>query len=208
MSSARCPSASRFGLVIIDHVIYAVGDLAAAATRIEDGLGLAVTGGGRHEGHGTHNRIVPLGGGYLELLAVADADEAAHSPFGRGLLEHLDRQGEGWLAWVVAVEDVEPVARRLGTPITTLRRAGLSARLTGVAEAMDEPTLPFFVSRDPGVGDPGAGGKAGGITAIEIAGDPARLQRWLDGASLAVHVVDGPPAVRAVRVGDRTIGSV
>src|SRR6188472_1197857 len=122
----------------LDHVIYATADLDAAASRIESELGLATVGGGRHEGHGTHNRIVPLGGGYLELLAVADAQEAEGSPFGQGLLRRLHREGEGWLAWVVAVEDVEAVARRLGTPVTTLRRAGLSARLTGVADAMDD----------------------------------------------------------------------
>jgi hypothetical protein len=55
--------------VRIDHVIYAAADLDEAAARIERELGLAVHGGGRHEGLGTHNRIVPLGGGYLELLA-------------------------------------------------------------------------------------------------------------------------------------------
>jgi hypothetical protein len=144
---------------------------------------------------------VPLGGGYLELLAVADPQEAADSEFGRGLMSRLARDGEGWLAWVVAVDDIGPVARRLGTTITTLRRAGLSARLTGVAQAMREPVLPFFVSRDAGVADPGSAGNAGGITSIELAGDAARLERWLDSTPLPVRVVEGPPAVRAVRIG-------
>jgi hypothetical protein len=192
-------------VVLIDHVIYAVDDLVAASTRIESELGLAIAGGGRHEGHGTHNRIVPLGGGYLELLAIADRQEAASSPFGRGLVEHLARHGEGWLVWVVAVGDVDAVARRLGTPITSLRRAGLSARLTGVAAAMAEPVLPFFVSRDRGVADPGAASDAGGITSVELSGDARQLERWLDGASLPVEVVDGPPAVRAVSVGGRRL---
>jgi Glyoxalase-like domain len=191
--------------VRIDHVIYAAADLDAATARFEDELGLAAAGGGRHEGHGTHNRIVPLGGGYLEVLAVADPQEAATSAFGSGLLKHLARGGEGWLAWVVAVQDVDLVARRLGTTITTLRREGLSARLTGVAQAMQEPLLPFFVSRDPGVVDPGAEGDAGGITSIELAGDAARLERWLDGARLPVEVVQGPPAVRSVGIGSRTV---
>ncbi|HEY6653120.1 MAG TPA: VOC family protein, partial [Solirubrobacterales bacterium] len=60
----------------IDHVIYATADLDGAAARVESELGLSVVPGGRHEGHGTHNRIVPLGGGYLELMAVADPHEA------------------------------------------------------------------------------------------------------------------------------------
>jgi hypothetical protein len=189
--------------VRIDHVIYAAVDLDAAAARLESELGLMADAGGRHEGHGTHNRIVPLGGGYLELLGVTDPEEAERSDFGRGVLAHLARGGDGLLGSVVAVDGVEPVARRLATTITTIRRAGLSARLTGVAEAMQEPFLPFFISRDPGVPDPGIGGDAGGITWIELAGDAARLERWLDFTPLPVRVVDGPPAVRAVGIGER-----
>jgi hypothetical protein len=189
--------------VRIDHVIYAATDLDATAARIGRELGVTANAGGRHEGHGTHNRIVPLGGGYLELLGVADPEEAANSDFGRGPLTRLARDGEGWLAWVVAVEDVGAVARRLGTTITTISRKGLSARLTGVAEAMQEPLLPIFMSRDAGVPDPGVGGDAGGITWIELAGDAARLAHWLGATSLPVRVVEGPPAVRAVGIGDR-----
>jgi hypothetical protein len=59
------------------------------------------------------------------------------------------------------------------------------------------------MSRDPGIPDPGVGGDAGGITWIELAGDAARLERWLDGTPLPVRVVDGPAAVRAVGIGDR-----
>jgi glyoxalase-like protein len=188
--------------VRIDHVIYAAADLDEAAARIERELGLAVHGGGRHEGLGTHNRIVPLGGGYLELLSVADRDEAAGSDLGRALLA---RDGDGLCGWAVAVDDVEPVARRLGTPVTTIRRSGLSARLTGVAEAMREPFLPFFISRDHDSPDPGAGSDAGGITWLEIAGDAARLERWLDFAGLPIRTVDGPPAVRAVGIGEREL---
>jgi hypothetical protein len=189
--------------VRIDHVVYAAADLDAAAARVADELGLTALAGGRHEGHGTHNRIVPLGGGYLELLGVADPQEAKESAFGRGLLRRLEVSGDGWLAWVVAGQDVGAVARRLGTTITRLQREGLTARLTGVAEAMQEPFLPFFISRDPGVADPGLGGAAGGITWIELAGDAARLDRWLDGARLPIRILDGPAAIRAVGIGDR-----
>jgi Glyoxalase-like domain len=189
--------------VRIDHVIYAAVDLDAAAARVESELGLLAGAGGRHEGLGTHNRIVPLGGGYLELLAVADPEQAAASDFGRDLVARLAQHGDGLLGWVVAVDDIDSVARRLGTTITTIRRAGLSARLTGLAEAMREPFLPFFISRDPGIPDPGIEGDAGGITWIEVAGDAARLEQWLDISLLPVRVVDGPPAVRAVGIGGR-----
>ncbi|HEY8778025.1 MAG TPA: VOC family protein [Gaiellaceae bacterium] len=67
----------------LDHVLIAVGDLAAAAHEFEVEHGLASIEGGRHPGWGTANRIVPLGKSYLELVAVVDQDEAARSDFGR-----------------------------------------------------------------------------------------------------------------------------
>jgi hypothetical protein len=70
-----------------------------------------------------------------------------------------------------------------------------------LAEAMREPTLPFFISRDPGVPDPGIDGDAGGIRWIEVAGDAARLEHWLDSTAMPVRVVDGQPSVRAVGIG-------
>jgi catechol 2,3-dioxygenase-like lactoylglutathione lyase family enzyme len=190
--------------VRIDHVIYATADLDAAAARVEEVLGLAAVPGGRHDGLGTHNRIVPLGGGYLELLAVADDEEAQRSALGSAVLERIARTGDGLMAWAVAVDDVGPVAERLGIGVSTIARQGLSARLAGVVEAMREPALPFFIARDAGAGDPsGRGGP--GIAWLEVAGDAERLRAWLDGAALPVRVVDGPPGVRAMGVGDREL---
>jgi hypothetical protein len=188
--------------VRIDHVIYATSDLDAASEKVERELGLTVQPGGRHKGGGTHNRIVPLGGGWLELGAVADADEAAGSVFGRALLEHLDKDGDGLMAWVVVVDDVEAVAARLGTEVTTVERPGMRVRVTGIAEAMREPYLPFFLTRDEGV-DPGLGQDAGGISWLEVAGDAKRLGEWLGGEDLPVRVVEGPPGVQAMGVGSR-----
>ena len=147
----------------IDHAIWATQDRDAAAAHFERVHGLAAAGGGRHDGMGTHNRIVPLGGGYLELLAVADAEEAAGSPLGRTVVDTLASVGEGWMGWAVAVTDAEDVASRLGTELSDITRDGFSARLTGVAEALAEPALPFFVERGPGTPDPGEAGDAGGL---------------------------------------------
>jgi hypothetical protein len=189
--------------VRIDHVIYATDDLDATAARLEAELGVPTTAGGRHEGLGTHNRIMPLGGGYLEVLAVADPEEAARSTLGAAIRMRIDQAGNGLAAWAVAVGDVGPFAARLGTSITTIAREGLSARLTGLAESMREPSLPFFIARDAGVADPGAAGDAGGITWIEVAGDAARLEQWLGGKELPVRIVPGSPGVRAIGIGSR-----
>ena len=189
----------------IDHVIYATQDLDAAGGRVESELGLAAIPGGRHEGHGTRNMIVPLGGGYLELMAVADSDEASGSPIGGALQARLADQGDGLFAWAIAVEDVDRVADRLGLPVTTIAREGLTARLVGVAEALPNPVLPFFIERDEGILDPGGEGDTGGITWVEVAGDREALERRLSGVDLPVKVVDGPPGVRAIGIGDREL---
>jgi hypothetical protein len=192
--------------VRIDHVLYGTRDLDSAATMVRRELGLEAVRGGRHEGHGTHNRIVPLGNGYLELIAVADANEAAGSPIGSALTGFLDDHEEGLFAWAVAVNDVRAVADRLGTPLTAVAREGLTARLTGVAEALAGSALPFFIERDRGVRDPGAGGGAG-ITWLELSADATELGRRLDGGELPLRLVDGPPGVRAVGIGDRELRS-
>ena len=44
----------------IDHLVIAVPDLDSAAQELEQGIGLAVTGGGRHADAGTANRIAFL----------------------------------------------------------------------------------------------------------------------------------------------------
>jgi hypothetical protein len=191
--------------VWIDHVIYATADLDAAAARVESELGLGAVAGGRHEGHGTHNRIVPLGGGYLELMAIADPDEAETSPIGGALQARLADRGDGLWAWSIGVEDVDPVAERLRLPVTTVAREGLTARLVGVADALPNPVLPFFIERDAGVVDPGGGGDTGGITWVEVAGDGDALEHRLGGADLPVRVVDGPAGVAALGIGEREL---
>ena len=189
----------------IDHVIYATPDLDEAAAKVESELGLSVVPGGRHEGHGTHNRIVPLGGGYLELMAVADPNEAADSPMGSAVQARLTEQGDGLFAWVIVLDGVEQFADRLGLPVITVAREGLSARVAGLAEALRNPVLPFFLERDEAVADPGEGADAGGITWLEVAGDREALESRLGGTELPVRVVDGPVGVIAMGIGEREL---
>ncbi len=110
---------------------------------------------------------------------------------------------DGLFGWAVAVDDVPAHAQRLGSAVSTIERDGLTARLAGVAEAMAERWLPFFIQRDPGIADPGAGGEAGGIAWLELAGDPGRLEAWLGPeADLPLRYAAGEaPGLRAVGLG-------
>jgi Glyoxalase-like domain len=191
--------------VWIDHVIYVTEDLDTAAARVESELGLTAVQGGRHEGHGTHNRIVPLGGGYLELMAIADPEEAAGSPIGGAVQTRLADRGDGLFAWCIGVEEVDSVAARLGKSVMAIAREGLTARIVGVEEALRNPVLPFFIERDQGVLDPGGDGDAGGISWVEVAGDLSALEQRLGGAELPVRVVDGAVGVVAMGIGEREL---
>jgi hypothetical protein len=188
--------------VRIDHVIYGTADLDVAAARVKAELGLTAIAGGRHDGVGTHNRIVPLGdGSFLELLAVADPQEASGSELG-AVLQAAIARGDGLLGWAVAVDDVRPVAARLGTPLTSVGRQGRTARLTAVAESLAEPCLPFFIERGA---TSRSGREPGAISRIEVAGDASRIEDWLGGTELPVRVVEGRPRVCAVAIGGREL---
>jgi hypothetical protein len=187
--------------VRIDHVIWKAEDLDRGAAHIAAEYRLSDDGGGRHVGIGTHNRVFPLGGGYLEVLAVADPEEAQRSPLGRAIVD----APEGLFGWAVAVDDVDAHAARLSLEVMTIAREDLTARLAGVAEAMADRSLPFFIQRDPGIADPGASGDAGGIARLELAGDADRLDAWLEGAELPLRVVPGPQGLRALALGSGTV---
>jgi len=175
----------------IDHVLYAMHDLEAGATRFEEDLGLESVPGGRHPKWGTANRIVQLGPDYLELVAVADPQVAAQSAFGRMVLD----AGERLLGWSVATDDLDEVAARHGL---TVRRGGrsrpdgvrLTWRYAGVEEAVASGgALPFFIQWEgPGELHPGGDHTAPpGIAWVEVAADAAQLRDWLEGARLPVR---------------------
>jgi hypothetical protein len=99
--------------------------------------------------------------------------------------------------------------RPVDSPATTGsgRATGSSlgrTELTGVAELLAEPCLPFFIERGATQAAPRAADTTG-ICGIEVAGDARRLRHWLGGVELPVRVVEGPPAVRAVGVGEHEL---
>lgn len=188
----------------IDHVIYGTADLDVAAARMEAEFGLIAVGGGPHDGLGTHNRIVPLGDGtFIELLAVADPDEARESDLGAALMRAI-HEGDGLLGWSVAVEDIQPIADRLGLAITEVGRQGGTASLVGVKESLTVPYLPFFIEHDSGR-PATAVARPTPITWIEVAGDATRLDRWLADTTLPVRVRSGTPSLRAVGLEDHEL---
>lgn len=75
----------------IDHIAYAVPDLAKGCKDLEEKLGCQVIIGGRHLNNGTHNALVNLGNEiYLELLAIDQ--------------ENIDIQAPRWMGVDIITE--------------------------------------------------------------------------------------------------------
>lgn len=84
----------------LDHGVLVVPDLDRAEARLA-ALGLPVRGGGRHDGHGTINRLIPLRAGYLEIITVEDERAARSSPIGSDVLRALELRGGGLAGFAV-----------------------------------------------------------------------------------------------------------
>ncbi len=92
----------------IDHLVIACADPDAAATELESALGLAVGGGGRHDGLGTFNRLAWLAdGSYLELIGVDDREAALQQPIGAAAVAVLDANGGGLATYALGDDEIE-----------------------------------------------------------------------------------------------------
>lgn len=93
-------------LIGIDHFIVATTDPDRAAEKLERTVGVHAGAGGRHEAHGTFNRLAWLGDSYIELMGVFDAALAARSWFGSHALSVTRRAESGALGVVLASDDL------------------------------------------------------------------------------------------------------
>jgi len=112
----------------IDHVIFVVRDPADAARELEDALGLRAGGGGRHDAHGTFNRLVWLGDSYIELMGVFDAALAERSWWGGHMLSVLARGTDSFAGLVFATDDLVGDSARLQAQGSTLGEASADER--------------------------------------------------------------------------------
>lgn len=104
----------------IDHVVIAASNPDDVAGRLQGELGLAVGGGGQHQGLGTFNRIFWLAdGSYLEVMGVDDPEAAASWAMGQAAVEVLGAGG-GFAGYALDDRPLEPdvnVLRGYGSDI-------------------------------------------------------------------------------------------
>ena len=183
----------------LDHLSFAAGPDGArqTAARLGQSLGAEFSDGGFHPRFGTRNLTLALTTGrYLEVVEVLDHPAADKAAFGQAVRAR-SADGGGWLGWVVAVDDLDPIERRIGRPAIDGHRhlpdgSLLEWQQLGVKGLQADPQLPFFVHWLSSAGShPSVGGRDVALLRIEIAGDPERVDDWLGGRSADVlHDID------------------
>lgn len=195
----------------IDHVVYAVRNLDAAAARFGEAHGLASTPGGVHPRWGTANRIIALGDArYVELIAVVEPKIAASSALGRAIADRT-AEGDRWFALCLGDDDIDATAERLGLVVEPGSRTlpdgrEVAWRGAGIDDRRRTPDLPFFIAwtgqRDVHPGAHRAVHRSGAtdVAWVEVSGDAERFHAWTGDAPLPVRFVDGADGIVAVGV--------
>ncbi len=198
----------------IDHVVICVGDLDEASARFER-QGFATVDGGRHLGQGTANRLIPLEGNYLELIAVVDPREAKTSGLGNWVTHRSARPGAD--AVCLRLGDFDHQTSRFGLSATEMERATpeghlLRWRLAGLKDMLSTG-LPFFIdwlvpddqhpSAEPLVHPAGDVR----ISSVHLSCEDGRLLDWVQGAPEIV-ASRGPRGVEVVLESDQPIESL
>jgi hypothetical protein len=189
----------------IDHVIYGVHDLDAAAARLNGEHGLGFIRGGRHPG-GTANSVAPLEPPqYLELISVVDpGGETAQM-----VTREMDGE-ERLVGWAIVPDDLDAVAARLGVQpfggsIENPDGSSGSWRIVGDPE---DSAYPFFIEYD---GDAdlrrrrwaerraeSGNNWVRGVTFVEVGADAPRMRAWIGDDTIPVRCIEGERGVLAV----------
>jgi hypothetical protein len=175
-------------LTAIDHVIIASPDPDADAVAVEEVLGLRAGGGGKHDAHGTFNRLFWMGDSYVELMGVFDSALAAESWWGRHVAALLAGRSAAFAGMALTTGDLAADVSRLraqGSPISDpvqgqrTRPDGREVRWRiGRLAAVDpELGLAFLIEHDSAAAEWTAAERATRGDEIHPVGTPARLLR-------------------------------
>lgn len=199
----------------LDHLVYAVPDLAAGVDDFQSRTGLSPAPGGRHLGRGTRNFLVGLGPtSYLEIIGP-DLEHpvaaGASMPFG---LEQLIEPR--LLTWAVHPPDIDLAGRAsaaagadLGAPVAMSRRTPsgqlLEWKLASVVPLPFGGVTPFLIDWGTTV-HPASDSALPQAVLLEFTGwhpDRAAVRTVLDALGVSLPIQLGPTGLSAVLQTDR-----
>ena len=179
----------------LDHVSYVAShdQISDVVNRIGSQIGTAFVDGGIHPKFGTRNFTAPLlNGQYIEIVCPLDHPATDATPFGQAVKKKADAGG-GWLSWILAVEEISKIEKRLGRnsiPGSRKKPDGseLNWKQIGVLGTLEDAQLPFFVEWISNSHPSTDGVAKAKITKIEIVGNREKINRWVDKASLDLEL--------------------
>jgi hypothetical protein len=158
------------GPIHLDHLVVAARTLEEGARWVEQRLGAAPAGGGKHTTMGTHNRVLSLGPeAYLEVIAIDPEAPAPPRPRWFSLdtpqMKARLAQGPALIHWVARTDDIERELARRGdadTEVLDLQRGDLRWRMAVPRDGLLRedgtlPTLIQWISASPSALLPDAG---------------------------------------------------
>jgi hypothetical protein len=190
----------------MDHLVFAVPDLARGIDLVEHRTGVRARFGGQHPGRGTHNALMSLGGRqYLEIIAIDPMQVEAP---GRLFPELKDLSEPRLIAWAVAVENLIETARRAAAqkidtigPLAGSRAQADGSLLSWQTLRIGGPRaegLPFFIEWQKGTIHPSQRSPSGctlASFAVEHT-DVEWMRDTLKGLGVSASIVPSPIKVR------------
>lgn len=189
---------------VIDHLVFATGNVDLTVAELADRLGVEAAAGGRHLGYGTRNALLSLGPGvYLEIIGPDTGQPIPAGGYWYGL-ENIQRPR--LVTWTARLEHIERVAAHAhargyetGDVHKVFRETPegdrLSWRLTMPTGAGDG-LVPNLIEWDEGCPHPSETSPAG-LELVELRGHhphPESVEAMLEalGVELAIHPASEP----------------
>lgn len=191
----------------IDHLIYASPDLEDGVREIEERFGVRAEGGGKHVGHGTHNKLLALGPTtYLEIIAPDPAQPEPLDPRPYGV-DGIKRNG--LVGWALACDNLDTsieAARAAGYDPGEvidghrLTASGTMLRWRVTSNARTAGVIPFLINWGDAT-HPAESARPGlQLESMHIEHpDPQSIASWLRALGAGVEV---RPGARAALVAD------
>jgi hypothetical protein len=174
----------------LDHVSYVAShdQISDVVNRIGSQIGTAFVDGGIHPKFGTRNFTAPLlNNQYIEIVCPLDHPATDATPFGQAVKKKADAGG-GWLSWILAVEEITKIEKRLGRNSIPGQRkkpdgSELNWKQIGVLGTLEDAQLPFFIEWISNSHPSTDGVAKAKITKLEIVGNREKINSWVDKAN-------------------------
>lgn len=198
--------------IALDHLVIAATDLDSGEAWLRERLGASLQAGGQHEGRGTHNRLLNLGGTvYLELIAADPSQPDPPRPRSFMLDEPQMKariaQQPQFIHYLARTDDIDAALASLryevGQP-SRMTRGELQWRITALGNGRppESGLLPTIIQWDvPAAMHPSAKLPASPVrlTGLEVHAPASVLARMplLRSPVPITRVISATPALRA-----------